>query len=194
LIAGMLEFQLEKETRLTITHEAYNKEKKILTLYFAEEKVANEAAEATAKLAAEVEINESIDPSTFLDEPDLEITSTSSAREVPIASGIDDGGQREQMPDLGNLEVVRKILMVSKNGALKVNLMHSTRITLTEAKEYVQNLVKAGLLEIKKVGETESIVYQTTTKGQDYLDAHERLSSMLQQDFPDTRIIRKAQG
>ena len=193
LIAGLLEFQIEKEIKLGVTHETYNKEKRILSIYYAEEKVVAGTAEAIAKLASEQEVNEMLDPGDAFNEP-LELITKAEVTSEVLTERKAASNQKDPTPDLGNLDVVRKILSASRNGALKVNLMHATKITLSEAKEYVQNLVKAGLLEIKKEGETETITYHTTTKGQDYLDAHERLSSMLQQDFPDTRIIRKAQG
>ena len=101
---------------------------------------------------------------------------------------------RKEDSDLGNLEIVRKILTVSKPGALKVTLMHSTKLTLSEAKEYIQKMMNADLLEVKRVSGTDTIIYQTTSKGIEYLDVHEKLSNMLAQDFPDTRIIRKVQG
>ncbi|MDA4129825.1 MAG: hypothetical protein OK457_03550, partial [Thaumarchaeota archaeon] len=94
--------------------------------------------------------------------------------------------------DLGNLDVVRKILTVSKPGALKVTLMNSAKLTLSEARDYIQKLINSDLLEVKRVTGTDTIIYQTTPKGTDYLDVHERLSSMLEQDFPDTRVLRNA--
>ena len=53
--------------------------------------------------------------------------------------------------------------------------------------------MKADLLEARRVSGSDSFTYQTTPKGLDYLDVHEKLSRMLEEDYPDTRILRSAE-
>ncbi|MDA4131464.1 MAG: hypothetical protein OK457_11895, partial [Thaumarchaeota archaeon] len=195
LIAGMLEVRAKNGIKLGVTHESYNKDKKILSLYYAKENLAADAAQTKASQSAELQMDEAIEATIAVGEEEDEASSVKPIKisalqnQAPVQSKEQS---RKVDSDLGNLDVVRKILTVSKPGALKVTLMNSAKLTLSEARDCIQKLINADLLEVKRVTGTDTIIYQTTPKGIDYLDVHERLSSMLEQDFPDTRVLRNA--
>lgn len=197
LIAGLLESKSASGTRLAVTHESYNKEKKILSLYFAKESVVNSAKTAAAAQEKEAsEIKEATE--SILAEGELQdeltnsrpITITAQNRTV-VSSDVTPSPKSQQ--DLGDFNVVKTILNVARTGALRVTLMNAAKITLSEANSYIQNLMKADLLEARRVPGSDSFTYQTTSKGLDYLDVHEKLSHMLDEDYPDTRILRGAE-
>jgi predicted transcriptional regulator len=193
LIAGLLESLTNAGVRLGVTHESYNKDKNILTLYYAKESLAIDSAPTRASESAEFQMDESGDTPALEGEitEDLNsegIETTGMTGQTPVSGHLRD--PRKAYGELGDLNIVCKILTVSKPGALKVTLMHSSKLTLSEAKDFIQKLINADLLEVKRVSGTDTIIYQTTSKGIDYLDVHERLSNILEQDFPDTRILR----
>ncbi len=95
--------------------------------------------------------------------------------------------------DLGDFNVVRTILNVARTGVSRVTLMNAAKITLSEANAYIQNLMKADLLEARRYPGSDNFTYNITSKGLDYLDAHDKLSHMLEEDYPDTRILRSAE-
>lgn len=197
LIAGLLESKSIGGARLAVTHESYSKEKKILSLYFAKESIVTTAAEVERKVEEEeLEIREATN--AILTEGELE-DDLSASRPITI-TGLTHSVATNESPavpapskserDLGDFNVVKTILNVARNGALRVTLMNSAKITLSEANTYIQNLMKADLLEAKRVQGSDSFTYQTTSKGLDYLDVHEKLAHMLEEDIADTRILR----
>jgi len=193
LIAGLLESKSDTGVRLAVTHESYSKEKKILSLYFAKETIV-EANAAKALESEELRLKETTD--SIVAEGELEddlmgsrpITITGVNHTVVSSAAIPQPSKSES--DLGDFNIVRNILTVAKTGAMRVTLMNSSKITLAEANNYIQNLMKADLIEARRVSGSESFTYQTTPKGLDYLDVHEKLSRMLEEDYPDTRILR----
>jgi predicted transcriptional regulator len=197
LIAGLLESKSDTGVRLAVTHESYNKEKKILSLYFAKESVVSAATPTNTKESEELQLKETTE--SILAQGELEddlmnsrpITITGVNHTVVSSSATSSPSKMDQ--DLGDFNIVRNILTVAKTGALRVTLMNSAKITLSEANNYIQNLMKADLLEANRVSGSDSFTYQTTPKGLDYLDVHEKLSRMLDEDFPDTRILRGAE-
>jgi predicted transcriptional regulator len=198
LIAGLLESKSTTGIKLAVTHESYSKEKKILSLYFAKESVVNSAITAEKKQEAEEqEIKEATD--SILAGGELE-DELSGSRPITITGSSHTIATNEPQPaaqkapsDLGDFNVVKTILNVAKTGALRVTLMNAAKITISEANTYIQNLMKADLIEAKRVPGSESFTYQTTAKGLDYLDVHEKLAHMLEEDYPDTRILRGAE-
>lgn len=197
LVAGLLESKTKERVRLAVTHESYSKEKKILSLYFAKESVVEKAATIEKKQQEdELQIKEATE--SILSEGELE-DELSGSRPITI-TGINHTIATNEAPpvpqaksDLGDFNVVKTILNVGKTGALRVTLMNAAKITLSEANTYIQNLMKADLLEARRVPGSDSFTYQTSSKGLDYLDVHEKLAHMLEEDYPDTRFLRSAE-
>jgi len=197
LIAGLLESKSKTGIRLAVTHESYSKEKRILSLYFAKESIVNEA-QAAAKIQESEDDQVREATSSILQQGELEDELTAS-KPITISGASHSIVTTESAPvsksdkDLGDFNVVKTILNVAKTGALRVSLMNAAKITLSEANTYIQNLMKADLLEARRYPGSDSFTYQTTSKGLDYLDVHEKLSQMLEEDYPDTRILRSAE-
>lgn len=197
LVAGLLESKSDTGVRLAVTHESYSKEKKILSLYFAKEALVNASVPVKSPESEELQLKETTE--SILAEGELEdelmgskpITITGVNHTVVSSAATPPPSKSEQ--DLGDFNIVRNILNVAKAGALRVTLMNSAKITLSEANNYIQNLMKADLIEAKRVSGTDSFTYQTTPKGLDYLDVHEKLSRMLEEDYPDTRLLRNSE-
>lgn len=199
LIAGLLESKSNAAVKLAVTHESYSKEKKILSIYFAKESVVSKAASIEkAQAEDELQIKEATD--AILNEGELE-DELSASRPITITGLSHTIATNETPPpaakseanNLGDFNVVKTILNTARTGALRVTLMNAAKITLAEANTHIQNLMKADLLEAKRVAGSDSFTYQTTSKGLDYLDVHEKLSHMLEEDYPDTRILRGAE-
>ncbi len=196
LIAGLLESKAGNNVRLAVTHESYSKEKKILSLYFAKESVVESAMSAAKAEEAEAEETRETTDSILAQgelEDELEdgkpVTITGSSHTVVTTNTVTPPSSK----DLGDFNVVKAVLNTAKTGALRVTLMNAAKITLSEANQYIQNLMKADLIEARRVPGSDSFTYQTTSKGLDYLDVHEKLSHMLDEDYPDTRILRDAE-
>jgi predicted transcriptional regulator len=219
LIAGLLESKDKLATPLSVTHEAYEKEKRVLTIYYGttatgETKTSSNQTEEVLLSPGEaiemeseigqvpdhdrnhaqnfenrlppLAISYSAPPGPAAAAPPPEYVSTrpntfassSCANPIPL--------------NLGDLSTVKKILAAARGGILKVNLMHCARITMSQANEYLQNLLKADLLEARRVPQVDSVMYYTTEKGIDYLEVHEKLEHMLDEDRSGTKVIRTA--
>jgi predicted transcriptional regulator len=200
LIAGLLESRAEKNVRLAISHESYSKEKKILSLYFAKESIVNSAKSVEmAQAAEEREVKQATQ--SILEQGELEddlrdskpITITGS-NHIVVTTDAEPVPPPKSEKDLGDFNVVKRILNTCRTGALRVTVMNAANITLSEANTHIQNLMKADLLEARRVSGSDSFTYQTTSKGLDYLDVHEKLAHMLEEDYPDTRMLREIQS
>jgi predicted transcriptional regulator len=199
LIAGLLESRADKNVRLAISHEGYSKEKKILSVYFAKESIVNSAKSAEqAHVAEEQEVRQATQ--SILEQGELEddlskpITITGSNHVVVTTESAPVPAASKTEKDLGDFNVVKVILNTCRTGALRVTIMNAAKITLSEANTFIQNLMKADLIEARRVSGSDSFTYQTTSKGLDYLDVHEKLAHMLEEDYPDTRMLREVQS
>lgn len=75
-------------------------------------------------------------------------------------------------------EIMRDILYSAQGGAGITMIMFHAYLTHTQAREYIQALIKSGLLEL----DTESgslKQYRTTPKGLEYLGVVEKISNLL---------------
>lgn len=184
LIAGFLESKAGGNSKVALIQERYTKEKKLLTMYFAKESVvlANEEYQKTQDQPIGIEEAVGAEPtSKFGSEEDVESEGASKAAfATPANSSITSSSTLES--NLGNQEIVTKILMVASAGIPKLNLMNSVKLTLSKANEYIERLMKAGLLEAKKNPSSGLITYYTTEKGANFQRLQEKLQFMLKEE------------
>ncbi len=185
LIAGFLESKAGGNSKVALIQERYTKERRVLTMHFAKESVvlANEEFQKTQDQPIGIEEAVGPEPKSQLrvEEELVESEGASKAAFAPSGnSSITSSSALES--NLGNLEIVTEILTVASTGIPKLNLMNAVKLTLSKANEYIERLMKAGLLEAKKNPSSGVITYYTTEKGADFQRVQEKLQFMLKEE------------
>lgn|SRR5579884_2733771 len=75
-------------------------------------------------------------------------------------------------------EIMRDILYIAQGGAGITKIMFRAYLTHNQAREYIQTLIKNGLLELD-LDSCSLKQYCTTSKGIEYLSMVERMSDLL---------------
>jgi predicted transcriptional regulator len=197
LVLGLLESKAGNVSRLAVSHENYNKERRLLSMYLGNENEVRAFEEVQKNQERPVGIREAISSETGSqimtrleggDKVDgqSEVSINVSLKEPPdsidgpspVVPSFDAMGLAAGLGDTG---VVMKILKMCTAGTQKIRLMDSARLTLSKANEYIERMMKADLLEAKKAPGTENITYYTTKKGEDFQRVQEKLERMLQE-------------
>jgi predicted transcriptional regulator len=79
------------------------------------------------------------------------------------------------------LEIIIKILNLSKKGAKKTNILYKCNLSYTMLQNYLPFLIKKDILEeclVKNKGKSYKY-YKTTSKGLNLLDAAKKIIEML---------------
>jgi predicted transcriptional regulator len=196
LVLGLMESKAGNVSRLAVSHENYNKERRLLSMYLGNESEVRAYEEVQKTQEQPVGIQEAISS-----EPGGQMIAQLNARDkvaehsvlINVSSqGVPASinGPAPPVPSfdakgfaagLGDLNVVMKILKMCTTGTQKIRLMDSARLTLSKANEYIERLMKADLLEAKKAPGTENITYYATKKGEDFQRVQEKLEYMLQE-------------
>ena len=160
LILGLIE-GVTKPKKLEILNVYYNKENRALTLFVAEEKPVEQDQQSIEQMQEPValprEPEEPIDRGT-IPSSSFPVKQVEAKQTTDISSA-----------DTKQMTVIRKILTLSKKGTQKVRIMHSARISFSEATKLINELASARLLEAKEL-ESGATTYTTTRKGLDLLE------------------------
>jgi predicted transcriptional regulator len=75
------------------------------------------------------------------------------------------------------LYIIAEILNIAKGGSLKTQIMYRANLSFAQLNEYLEFLIKMGLLTIQTEDKKNS--YETTAKGEKYLEKYKDIASML---------------
>lgn len=82
-----------------------------------------------------------------------------------------------------------KVLKAAKRGSLKVGLMNAAKLSHSDANSLLNELVKKGLLEIRKESNVGMTMYFTTQRGDEFVELCGRINDILL-DAPQIRVAR----
>ena len=75
------------------------------------------------------------------------------------------------------LYIMAELLRIAKNGSLKTHLMYGANLSFAQLNDYLSFLISTGLL--KTVQESGKLVYETTSKGLEFLINYDKIISLL---------------
>jgi predicted transcriptional regulator len=76
------------------------------------------------------------------------------------------------------MEIVSNILDIARNGALKTHLMYKANLSYMVVTQYLNFLMKAGLIEEILTEEGPTRLYKTSSKGFKYLEVYQDLQQI----------------
>ena len=96
------------------------------------------------------------------------------------------------------LVIMAEIMDISKNRALKTQIMYKANLSFSQLTEYLKLLIKIQLLE-KTMDENGKEIYRSTPKGKDFLFRHQEIMELLFEDpsprsssrIPSDNIFRR---
>jgi predicted transcriptional regulator len=87
-------------------------------------------------------------------------------------------GNGTKFKNRNRMEIVANLLSIARTGALKTHLMYKANLSYLMVTEYLNYLASAGLIKETLDEEGTTKLYQTTPKGEKYLEAYESLQSI----------------
>jgi predicted transcriptional regulator len=78
------------------------------------------------------------------------------------------------------LVIMAEIMCISKNGALKTQIMYKANLSFAQLTEYLKLLSQTSLLE--KSAENGKQIYKATRKGIDFLERQQEIMDLLYQE------------
>jgi predicted transcriptional regulator len=75
------------------------------------------------------------------------------------------------------LDITANILKISRGGIFKTQIMYRANLSYTQLNEYLQSLLEKNLIIITKIADKE--IYETTTKGIEFLHTHHELEKLI---------------
>lgn len=75
------------------------------------------------------------------------------------------------------LHIMAEVLLVTRDGALKTQIMYKANLSFAQLKEYLSLLLELGLLATRKRGQ--KTIYKTTRKGVEYLKSYDEIRALL---------------
>jgi predicted transcriptional regulator len=82
-------------------------------------------------------------------------------------------------------DIVAAILDIAKHGTIKTRIMYRAFLSYPQLKDYLDLLLKNGLLEHN----ASENVYSTTERGMQYLDTYKKIDKMVPQSNVLTRAL-----
>jgi predicted transcriptional regulator len=80
----------------------------------------------------------------------------------------------------GRLDIIADILKQSKHGAKKTRIMYQCNLSFRQLRVYLNFLVKKGFLSFQALNENPgSVMFVTTQKGLDFLEAYDSLQAVI---------------
>ncbi len=86
------------------------------------------------------------------------------------------------------LVIMAEIMGISKNGALKTQIMYKANLSFSQLKEYLSLLTSNDLLS-KNIRNGKE-VYSATPKGKDFLAKHEEIMGLLCENSDNAAVFR----
>jgi predicted transcriptional regulator len=75
------------------------------------------------------------------------------------------------------LYIMAEILGIAKDGCLKTQIMYKANLSFAQLNEYLSFLIEINLLKIQK--ENGKKIYETTDKGNEYLEKYKDIANLL---------------
>jgi len=84
------------------------------------------------------------------------------------------------------LSIIARMIEITKEGALKTQIMYRANLSYTQLKEYLDLLLEKELVAQINIEEKE--VYKITQRGRDFLQTHRELKRLIEKN-PDKSAI-----
>jgi len=78
------------------------------------------------------------------------------------------------------LHIMAEVLQVTRNGALKTQIMYKANLSFAQLNEYLSLLLELNLLRVHK--SDQATIYKTTRKGIEYLRSYEEIRALLEKE------------
>jgi predicted transcriptional regulator len=75
-----------------------------------------------------------------------------------------------------------EIMEITKGSQLKTRIMYRANLSFSQVNEYLSFLIEMGFLRVNKVDRQK--FYETTAKGERYIDNYMEMSSLLRSEEP----------
>ena len=85
------------------------------------------------------------------------------------------------------MDIAADILEIAKGGAIKTRIMYGAFLSFPQLKEYLDLLLKGGLLEYVK----EERTYNTTERGKHFIKRYGEFDSMVPKRTVSTKVLQK---
>ena len=97
-----------------------------------------------------------------------------------INSGTEFVAQKPQnkFKNRNRMEIVSNILDIARNGALKTHLMYKANLSYMVVTQYLNFLIKSGLIEEIFADDGPTRLYKTSAKGFKYLEVYQDLQNI----------------
>jgi predicted transcriptional regulator len=86
------------------------------------------------------------------------------------------------------LVIMAEIMNISKNGALKTQIMYKANLSYAQLKDYLKVLGETKLLE--KTRNNGKEIYKATQKGKEFLDRHNQVMDLLNEEAENRIHLR----
>jgi predicted transcriptional regulator len=86
------------------------------------------------------------------------------------------------------LVIMAEITEISKNGALKTQIMYRANLSFAQLNDYLRVLMETSLLE--KTSSNGKEVYRSTSKGREFLEKHTQVINLLRRDSTSRINVR----
>jgi predicted transcriptional regulator len=87
------------------------------------------------------------------------------------------------------LHIMAEIMEITKGSQLKTRIMYRANLSFSQVNGYLSFLTKMGFLKVNEVhGQT---FYETTTKGERYIDNYMEMSSLLRPEELEVPMLVK---
>lgn len=103
---------------------------------------------------------------------------------IEVNSWITDTASKRR----DKLGIIAQILEIAKDGTLKTQVMYKANLSFVQLNEYLEYMLKTGLLEKLEINKKE--VYVATEKGSEFLQKHTALAIMLEEERESTEKPR----
>jgi predicted transcriptional regulator len=76
------------------------------------------------------------------------------------------------------IQIISELLEVARGGVIKTHLMYSANLSFKMLSQYLDFMLRAGLLKEVKNPETGTKIYKTTSKGTKYLELYRKVQEI----------------
>ena len=87
------------------------------------------------------------------------------------------------------LKIMAEIMEASKGSQLKTRIMYRVNLSFSQVNEYLSFLTEMGFLKVNEVKGQK--FYETTTKGERYIDNYMEMSSLLRPEELEVPMLVK---
>ena len=95
-------------------------------------------------------------------------------------SGLVQEEKEAEFAVRGRLDIIADILKQAKHGAKKTRIMYLCNLSFRQLRVYLNFLMKKGFLSLDHVVKSPgSVMFVTTEKGLDFLEAYDRLKAVI---------------